>query len=180
MKQILVILIGHPGSGKSHFTRQLAPKLKAVRLNSDHIRTGMFGDDMEKIRDHNNNPMVFGAIDYAMYEVLKAGYSVIYDSQHNHKAEREKTAKIAAEFGVPTILVWVKTPVDIALKRGVERDEAPDVRKKSEEQMRASIEKFQAALEKPGDDEPHITIDGTQDFDVQYYEFVSQLYKLLP
>ena len=180
MKQILVIFIGHPGVGKTHFTKQLAPKLKAVRLNSDHMRTAMFGDDMDKIRDHNNNPMVFGAIDYAMYEALKAGYSVVYDSQHNKKHERQKTAKIAAEFGVPTILVWVKAPTELALKRGTEREDAPDVRRKSEEQMRASIEKFKAALEEPGADEPYITIDGTQSFDVQYYEFISQLYKLLP
>jgi predicted kinase len=65
MTQVLLMMLGHPGSGKSFFTKQLAPKLHAVRFNADHLRTSMFSDPKEA-RNRGNNPIVFGAIDYAV------------------------------------------------------------------------------------------------------------------
>lgn len=167
-------MLGHPGSGKSYFTRQLAPIIGAVRLNGDHMRTAMFTDPKD-IANRDNNPKVFGAIDYAVYEVLRAGHSVLYDAMHNKHADRLRHEAAAKELGAPTVLVWVKTPYEVALKRGVERPEQPDQRRKSEEQMKQSLDFFIAALEQPKPGERTIVIDGMKPFEEQYESFTRQL-----
>jgi predicted kinase len=178
MKHLLILMIGHPGSGKTYFTRQLAEKIHAVRFNGDHMRRAMFGEDLSNIT-RAENPKVFGAVDYAAQQVLKAGHSVIYDAQCNKRADREKGRGWAKEYDAQVVLVWVKTPYEVALKRGTEREELDDQRRKTEEQMRASIDFFIEALEVPGEDEPYIVIDGTAPFEEQYEVFMRELQKLV-
>lgn len=171
------MMLGHPGSGKSYFAKQLAPKIQAVRLNADHMRKSMFTNP-EDIKNRENNPIVFGAIDYAAQEILRAGHNVIYDVQHNARTQRESSEKIAAQFDAVAILVWVKTPYDIALKRGQEREETADQRKRSEEEMRKSLDFFINALEAPHPNEQYIIIDGILSFDEQYKSFIKQLHEI--
>jgi predicted kinase len=173
MQQLLILMLGHPGSGKSYFTRQLAPRLKAVRFNGDHMRVGMFKDPRLATRD--DNPKVFGAIEYAVHEVLKAGYSVVYDAQHNKRVHRHQLEVLAAEFNTLSVVVWIKTPYEVALKRGIEREEKPDQRRKSEAEMRAALDFFIDAIEAPDSNERLITLDGTASFAEQYASFNEQL-----
>ncbi|HUD11585.1 MAG TPA: ATP-binding protein [Candidatus Saccharimonadia bacterium] len=178
MKQILIMMLGHPGSGKSYFTKQLAPKLGAVRFNADHMRKRMYSDPKEAT-NRGNNPIVFGAIDYAAGEVLRAGHSAIYDIQLYSKSRRKIVNAIATQFNTPAIIIWVKTPYDIALKRGHEREETHDQRRKTEEDMKRSLDYFISVLEPPGPDEPLITIDGTAPFDEQYQSYARQLDRIM-
>lgn len=171
------MMLGHPGSGKSYFAKQLAPKIHAVRFNADHMRKSMFSNP-EEIADRKNNPIVFGAIDYAVGEVLHAGYNVIYDIQHNARSKRETGEAIATKHDALAVLVWIKTPYEVALKRGQDRDETADQRKRSEEEMRKSIDFFMKALEEPHPNEQCIIIDGTIPFEKQYESFVDQLKKI--
>jgi predicted kinase len=173
VKHNFIMMLGHPGSGKSYFTRQLAPKLQAVRLNADHMRTLMFQNPKE-VTNRTNNPMVFGAMDYAAGEILRAGHTVISDMQYNARSRRRIGEAFATEFGALPIIIWVQTPMEIALKRGQERDETQDQRKKTEEAMRASLEKFMKALEPPEQDELCIIIDGTVPFAEQYLSYRQQ------
>jgi predicted kinase len=173
MQQLLIMMLGHPGSGKSYFTRQLAPQLGAVRFNGDHMRTAMFKDPRLAMRE--DNPKVFGAIEYAVAEVLRAGHSVVYDAQHNKRVDRKRLEELAAEFGAEPVIVWIKTPKEIALQRGINREEQPDQRRKTADEMRESIDFFVAALEEPDATERVITLDGTLSFEQQYEAFTAQL-----
>jgi predicted kinase len=172
-QHILIMMLGHPGSGKTYFTRQLAPKLNAVRFNGDHMRVAMFKDP--RLATRADNPKVFGAIEYAVTEVLKAGHSVVYDAQHNKLEDRKRLEALAAEHGAEAVIVWVKAPREVALQRGIDREELPDQRRKTEEEMNASIDFFMDALETPGLDEKLIQIDGTIPFEEQLKSFQEQL-----
>lgn len=177
-KPLLLMMLGHPGSGKSYFAKQLAPIMHAVRLNGDHMRTAMFDGDMDEIRNRDNNPKVFRAVDYAVEQILKAGHNVIYDAQHNFRRERVKGEQMAKQAGGEAVLVWVKASFDVALKRGMEREEAPDQRRKTDEQMRESLKFHIGNLEEPGPGEKVIVIDGTVSFAEQQRSFNEQLERL--
>lgn len=171
--------LGHPGSGKTYFTTRLAEKLGAVRLNADALRMGMFGSH-QKAREFDEQTgllgqVIFPALDYAMVQALKSGTSVIYDVQQNEKVFRDKTSKLGTDNDAVPIILWVKTPVDIALQRGQDRDCTPDQQKHDYETMKAVIEKNIKALETPTNDEKVIIIDGTISFDEQYVLFNQQL-----
>lgn len=174
MRQTLFMMLGHPGSGKSYFAKQLAPKIDAVRFNADHLRTTI-ASTYHKIPHPDAESIVFGSLNYATYETLKAGHSVLYDIQHNKQAHREKLTKMAANLGVWSVIVWIKTPYDVALLRGQTRDETPDQRKKSEAHMRALLDRCIRDLEPPTANEALIALDGTQDFTLQYADFIKQL-----
>jgi predicted kinase len=182
MTKYLFMSLGHPGSGKTYFTTRLAEKLGAVRLNSDALRMYMFGSHAEaKEFDKQTGRLgqvIFEALDYATVQILKSGTSVIYDVQQNERDIRDKTSKLGSDNGAIPVILWVKTPVDVALQRGQDRDLTPDQQKHDYETMRALIEKHMKLIEFPGEDEHVITIDGTVSFEEQYASFGHQLARL--
>lgn len=178
----LFMSLGHPGSGKTYFTTRLAEKIGAVRLNADALRMHMFGshDAARKFNKETSklSQVIFEAIDYATVQILKSGNSVIYDIQQNERIIRDKTSKLGTDNGAVPIIIWVKTPVDIALQRGQDREHTPDQQKHDYETMKASIEKHMSLIEPPTADEKVIILDGTIPFEDQYRSFIDQLAKL--
>ena len=175
------MLLGHPGSGKTHFSKQLAEKIGAVRVNADAMRVSMFGTiEAAKAFDAETgslNKLVFGALDYVTVQILKSGNSVISDFQHNEKYIRVQKTQLADENGAKAIVVWIKTPRELAIQRGVERASAIDQLKLTGEKMEALVDKYMAVIEAP-ESEPVITIDGELPFDEQYQSFIQQLREL--
>jgi predicted kinase len=174
MKPLFLTMMGHSGSGKSHFAKQLAKEIKAVRLNSDSIRATMF-DDPEDALNPEGYALVFNAIDYAASEVVKAGYNVIYDSKSNRRSERIKNAGIAQTNDATHIVVWLQTSVDEALQRAASREETLDQRQLSSEKIELHKNK---PFDQPAEDEPVIKINGQESFEQQYQSFKEQLANL--
>ena len=173
------MFLGYPGSGKTYFAKQLAKEMSIVRLNADAIRVAAMGT-IQKAREFNEetgllNSIVFGVIDYATAQILESGNSVICDYQHNERAFRVKRGTLASEHGAKPIIVWLKTPRDVAVQRGVTRDELLDQRQHSLEKMEALVDKYIDLIEEPSDDELVIEIDGTIPFDQQCKSFTEQL-----
>lgn len=182
MAKYLFMSLGHPGSGKTYFTSRLAEKLGAVRLNADALRTYMFGSH-DKAREFDKQTgllgqVIFEALDYATVQALKSGASVIYDVQQNERNIREKTSRLGSDNGAIPVVLWVKTPVDVALQRGQDREQTPDQQKHDYETMKASIEKHLKLIEPPTADENVIIIDGLAPFEAQYASFCEQLARL--
>lgn len=176
------MLLGYPGSGKTYFSERLAKEIGAVRINADALRVVAFGT-IEAAKEFDKstrllNSIVFNALDYAAAQVLKSGNSILCDYQHNAKAGRDKTAKVAIDNAAIPVVVWVKTPKEIAIQRGSERDESLDQRKHPAEKMTHLVNKFAKAMEVPGDDENVVVIDGTLPFEKQYESFRRQLNSL--
>lgn len=168
--QYLIMMLGYIGSGKSHFAKQLANDLHAVRLNADTARHNMFVSE-EQRRNPKNHPMVFGALNYACEEVLKAGYSVIYDVGHNKKADRNGGIELSRKYGATPIIVWIQVPIETARTRAGTREVLPD-------QPRLIGERFDrmvANFHPPTDDEKYISIDGTVPYESQLASFYEQL-----
>ena len=177
-RPLLIMFLGYPGSGKSHFAKQLAEKRHAVRLNGDSMRIALF-KTVEAIEAQPDkkvvNQQTFGAIDYAVGQVLRAGHDAVYDANNNRRSIREGLEKLAEEYGAVPIVVWVKVPFEVALKRGQTRDVAADSRQWAEEKMRETMERHIANFDEPIQTERVVVIDGTADFDTQYETFIEQI-----
>lgn len=178
----LFMSLGHPGSGKTYFTTRLAEKTGYIRLNADALRMNMFGS-FDNARDFDTQTgklgqVIFKALDYSTVQILKSGNSVIYDVQQNELKIRNKTSRLGTENTATPIIIWVKTPVDVALQRGQDRELTPDQQKHDYETMKAQIEKHRSLIEPPTQEEYVIEIDGMLDFDHQYVSFCAQLAKI--
>lgn len=169
----LFLMIGFPGSGKSYFARQMAEAMGVVRLNGDGARYFMYTDDATR-HNPSNNPQVFGALNYAMIEILRAGKSVVIDASHNRYKDRDEKPALVAPFGAKVVLVWVQTPLEEAIQREASRDLTP-------EQIRVPRDAYEFlvnSLQPPRAGEAHIIIDGTGTFVKQLDSFKKQLRQL--
>lgn len=180
-KPTVYMFLGVPGSGKSYFARNLSEKTGAVRINSDSLRLAIFGslETMRALYASGQreilNSYVFNSMDYATEQILRQGHDVVYDAHNNKRKDRESLEKIAERVGAAAILIWIKTPFEVALKRGQQRNATADQRQLSEEAMKEVMERHQRFTDEPIDGEKVIVIDGTVSFDEQYAEFTKQL-----
>lgn len=170
MKQCLYLMLGYPGSGKSHFARGLASELGAVRFNSDVLRHYLYENPHEH-HTRDDHHQIIRTMNAAAVSVIQSGYSVIYDMNNNFANDRLRCSAHIKKYEVPVIVVWVVTPLGVAIKRG-------GLRPLSQEHTRVTpewIKRVAAEIEAPGLSELCIKIDGRHDFEQQYASFRAQL-----
>lgn len=177
---LLIVFLGFPGSGKTYFATRLAERIHAVTINSDALRVSMFGslDEVDRIRKTDVSRLyrdVFGAMDYATMQILRAGHSVVYDAQQTKRENRRNIERTAQEAGAIPLLVWVKTSPSVALVRGQERDASDDSHQYTAEKMTFLIERFESVTDMPDESENVIEISGEVAFDEQYAVFERKL-----
>lgn len=182
-KPIIYILLGAPGSGKSHFARNLAKEISTVHFNSDAMRMAIFKSRQETNKIYHSedrailNTYTFGALNYAAEAALLSGCSVMYDACNNTQQERVDIVRAMPKDSVP-IVIWVQTPLELAVRRAIARSETKSDRKLSPEEASKYIEKVASEIEAPSANENLITIDGTVTFEQQYESFKKQLMEI--
>ena len=192
-RQLLVLVSGVPGSGKSHFASRLERGLGAYRLNMDLLRGELFGTanrreqkeydkrakaglDSEAIERFQNEKRLklVEAFNEKLTSNLADGKSVIIDASQHVRRGRDRNRQIAETFDVPSLLVVVQTPYELAVKRAVERELAADSYPfPTEEEAREEIDRYLAEFDYPADDELHVYINGEDQFAEQEALFLN-------
>src|SRR3990167_7558661 len=110
----LVVVSGLPGTGKSYFCHQLAPRFPLVTLESDAMRKALFPspsyNEEESIR-------LFKAIHKVISDLLSGGISVALDATNLEEKNREKLYSIAEKAGAKLVIVRVEASPDLVKQR---------------------------------------------------------------
>ena len=159
-------------AGKSSFSRRLASKIGAQRINADIIRRDLF-KTYEEWTKPANKEKVFETLNQHVRQALKAGRSVVRDYQHDSWQEREGVRQMANEFGALSVIVWIKIPAEVAIERAVARPDSPDSIKFDEVFVRDAVKRHLERLEPPTAEESYIEIDGRWPFERQYEAFAA-------
>ena len=155
-KPTLYLFVGYPGAGKTTAAKVLEEATSATHLWADNVRWGMFkqpshsADESRELYEHLNDRTA---------ELLRAGKSVIFDTNFNFRSDRDYLRHIAAENGAETVLIWLTTPVDVAHERAAHSDTT-----RNGYTVNMTHEMFQnivSKLEPPTKDENPIKFDGT-------------------
>jgi predicted kinase len=119
----MVVMIGLPGSGKSHLARVIAARVPAAVLDIDALRGALFEDPQHTAKEHGR---LFPALHALMDRLLARRITVIVDATNLKETNRKPYYKIAAEHGAKLLLVrvWARTPV--IRRRLHTRAESPD------------------------------------------------------
>ena len=167
----LFLMLGFPGSGKSYAAHWLAPQMQAVNLRGDDMRLHMFNEQTPEVHTWKYQQQLHGAMQYSVGQVLKAGYSVVYDSNHNSIKGRAPMQEVARQAGAVPVIIWVKTSIEVAKQRVVDRTAAGG-------HMHFNldfVDRMANNLQPPSEDELCITLDGAQSAEQQRKDFEAQL-----
>ncbi len=198
-RQLLIMMVGIPGSGKTTFARELTERLDASRLNLDLLRGELYGTANRQDQKRYNQEACAGldrqaiaAYHQEKYSKLKeafnkklilnleAGCSIIIDSSQDNRARRDKHRQTAEQYGALSIIVWMQTPYEKAINRATHRELTADSYPFEEEYLaREEIDRCLQNLDFPSDNELCVHIDGQQGFDEQFAAFCKYYHQII-
>lgn len=113
-------MIGLSGSGKSTVAEEYAKKYDAKIISSDKIREELYGD--ENIQGDPNE--VFRIVHERICDLLKSGFSIIYDATNLHLKYRRKFFNYCKDNNIQAIhhAIVMCTPYRLCLHRNKYRD----------------------------------------------------------
>jgi predicted kinase len=130
----LIVLVGHPGSGKTTWARRNSRG--AVQVSQD----GLIGAITPDGFDHVYRPVYRAAEDALARAALHAGHTVIVDRTNRTRAHRARWLQIAREASCPAVAVVMTTPVSLCRERNANRDARNRLSEDRIERMFAALE----------------------------------------
>jgi len=111
---VLVLVSGLPGTGKTHFSKELSKILPFVTLESDVLRRVL-----NKNPDHSKpeSKRLFSAIHSLCERLLSEGSSVIADATNLTEKHRQHFYGIADRAGRKLIIVYTEAPSALVKER---------------------------------------------------------------
>lgn len=109
----LYVLVGLPGSGKSHWARAYADRVEAVVVGSDDVRNDFRVDG----RNPLDGDVVFAEVEQRARALLQTDRSVILDATHALRRFRRYAVTLARDLHVPCVAIWFDVPLSTALER---------------------------------------------------------------
>ncbi len=151
----LYLMLGYPGAGKTTTAKIIAELTGAVRLSSDELRQELFEQPTFSQTEHQR---LYQELDARTEQLLSADKSVIYDANLNRYAHRQEKYQICERAGAKSLLVWLRTPKEIAKARAMDpgrrhlipRDETPE----------AMFERIAEIIQPPQANEVYVEING--------------------
>ncbi|HEY1651207.1 MAG TPA: ATP-binding protein [Acidimicrobiales bacterium] len=113
----LVLICGLPASGKSTLARQLAPRIRAIRLDKDGWVTQLGGD----LWDDEFRVRLEHQLWILSQDLLARGQSVILEWGHWARVERDEKRLGARALGVGVELHYLHAPLEELIERAERR-----------------------------------------------------------
>lgn len=153
----MIVLVGLPGSGKSHLAREIKHRVPAVILDSDALRQALFADPQHTTKEHAR---LFPAIHVLMVRLLERGITIIVDATNLREANRRPFYRTAEDHGAKLVLVRVWAPKRVIRQRLAARD----ARASAADRSTATLDVYERML---ADAEPirrrHVSVDTSKD-----------------
>src|SRR5438093_9355931 len=110
----LVVLIGLPASGKSHFGRLLARRIGGVVVSTDELRRRIF---IAPSYVPTESRTIFALAHAVARRLLSAGHAVVFDATNLRERDRRPLYRVAREAGACVVAVRVVAPEVVARER---------------------------------------------------------------
>ena len=153
----LVLVSGLPGSGKSHFSRELCSRYPLAHLDSDALRKALFARPNHGAAE---SARLFAAIHALLERLLSRGVSAILDATSLKEIHRQPLYEIAERTGSRLIIVLTEAPADVARERlearagGGEPEDASEATPAVYDRMKNEVEPIKR---------PHMRVDTSKD-----------------
>lgn len=168
----MLVLYGYPGSGKTYFSRQLSETIQSAHLQADRIRSELFSKPRY---DKQETDIVNQLMNYMAEEFLKAGVSVIYDTNAMRSAHRHQLRELARKSHAVNLLVWFQMDPETAYIRNKKRD-----KRKADDKYAASLDNQSfkdliSHMQNPTNIEDYVVVSGKHVFQTQKSSIFNKL-----
>lgn len=151
-------MVGYPGAGKTTTAQFIHELTGAEHLWADQERNKLFSNPTH---DHQENIELYKVLNRRARELLHQGKSVIFDTNFNFYKDRKRLKLLAHEEGAQAVVVWVKTPLELARKRATAQSEGSHTRVWGNMPVHR-FERISHNLEPPAEAEHPVILDGTE------------------
>lgn len=169
---VLILTYGFPGAGKTYFSRQLAEAIDIVHLEQDRVRYELF---QEPKYSKSENTALTRISTYMVSEFLKAGISVILDTNALRLSQRKVLREVARQHKASTLVVWFQIDPDTAFMRSQARDRRKNDDKYAVSYDPDSFRQMAEYMQNPDPTEDMIVISGKHSFPGQLSTTVKKL-----
>ena len=114
----MIVLAGLPGTGKTHFARELANRAPFLVLESDRLRKVLAPQPRYTAGE---SARLFGACHLLIEEYLAQGHRVLFDATNLTEKFRRPLYQIARRASCPLVLVRFTAPREMVRRRLAER-----------------------------------------------------------
>jgi predicted kinase len=134
----LVVLVGHPGSGKSTWAKQNGRG--AIHVSQD----GLIGAISPHGFEHVNRPVYAAAEDAVAQTALRHGHTVIVDRTNRTRAHRGRWLRLARDLRCPAVAVVMTADSSLCRLRNRNRNGSDRLSEGRMERMLAAFEPVEA------------------------------------
>ena len=126
--KILIIISGPPGAGKTTLGEKIAEKFCLPFISKDGIKELLFDSLGIKDREWSKNLGIssYGLLYYFLESLLRAGNSLIVESNFKPEYDSEKVLNLVKQYGFTSFQVQCKTNGDVLLERFKKRSESSE------------------------------------------------------
>jgi predicted kinase len=119
-RPVLAVLVGLPGTGKTHFAESLRERTGAVVLESDDLRKRLVARPTYSAAESQR---LFEAIHGAIGRLLQASAAIVLDATNLAEREREPLYAMAEAQGAQLVLVQLTAPGPVVRERLARRQQ---------------------------------------------------------
>lgn len=163
-KPLLIMMYGAPGSGKTYFSRQICEHISAAHVQGDRIRGELF---QNPTYSKEENHIVASIMLYMTEEFLRAGISVIFDTNAMRIAQRRSLRNMAYAAKAETVFLWLQIDPESAFSRASKRDKRKSDDRHAQDMDLQSFKQMLGGMQNPEPTERHIVLSGKHVFNTQ-------------
>lgn len=127
-KPFIVIITGHPGTGKTSIGKGLSKEIDIPLISKDELKDRIFNTlgYSDKEWSLKVSAAAHRIMDYVVDEELRSGHSLILESNFKTEIDSERFAKLKDKYGCKLIQILVTADGSVIFKRFIDKMHGPE------------------------------------------------------
>lgn len=168
---VIIFVVGIPGSGKTHFARQLAEQYLFPYISENRIRYELF----DQSQYSNDEAIIVDNLANLLFNnLLLTKSSFIYETTVS-KTRRTELTKQATRQGYKILTVWVQADIQSALNRSIKKDKRRPDDKYSHAMSQETFQKLAKQFMAPSGHDTYVVVSGKYAYKNQHLAVMRKL-----
>lgn len=163
-RPLVLLIVGVPGAGKSHFARQFASIFHTPRVSYDKIQSILF---TEPSFSKEEELLIANIMNSQIQELYKTQKTFLVDGAVNSRAARMEIERTARKHDYGTLTIWIQTDHESSQYRVTSRNKRRDGDKYNVRMTEEQFKKHAQRINPPALREQFAVISGKHTFATQ-------------